>query len=202
MIISKTLLAAALAVALVAPAQAEGWFVRAGIHTVNPRSDNGSLAGGTLEADIDSDTRPTLAFGRFLDEHWALELLAAAPFTHEVELNGATALEFDHLPPTLSVQYYFAEGSRVRPFLGAGVNYTWTYGEEETGPLEGTSTKVDNSWGLAAQAGVRFAMNDRWSIVADYRWMDIDNEVRVDGVNVGEVHVDPSVYGVYVDYRF
>lgn len=187
---------------LATPAQADDWFVRAGIHTVNPKSDNGVLAGGALRADIGSDTRPTLAFGRWIDGRWAIELLAAAPFSHEVKLNGSKALDFKHLPPTLSLQYYFAEGSRFRPFVSAGINYTWTYDEDERGPLAGTSVKVDNSWGLAAQVGALWQINDRWSVVADYRWMDIDAEVRVDGARVGEVNVDPKVYGVYLNYGF
>ena len=31
---------------------------------------------------------------------------------------------FKHLPPTLTLQYHFAPGANVRPYVGAGVNYT------------------------------------------------------------------------------
>lgn len=198
---APTLIAAAL-FAIAGHASAADWFVRAGVHTVNPKSDNGTLAGGALQADIGSDTKPTLAFGKWLNDSWAVEVLAAAPFSHEVRLNGAKALDFKHLPPTVSLQYYFAPGAKFRPFVSAGINYTWTYGEDEKGPLAGTKVRIDNSWGLAAQVGFLARVNDSWSIVADARWMDIDADVSVNGSNVGAVHVDPLVYGVYLNYDF
>ena len=37
------------------------WVVRFGAHTVDPKSNNGSLAGGTLAARVSSDTKPTFS---------------------------------------------------------------------------------------------------------------------------------------------
>ncbi|MCB1553391.1 MAG: outer membrane beta-barrel protein [Xanthomonadales bacterium] len=196
------LLAVALAAALPQAAQAEDWFFRAGIHTVNPDSDNGSLARGALDVDIGSDTQPTFVLGRMLDEHWGLELLAALPFQHDVRLNGDKALEFKHLPPTLSVQYYFAPGAKVRPFVGAGLNYTWTFEEDESGALDGTKVSIDNSFGFAGQLGLAVDLSPKWHLVFDARWIDIDADVSVNGDNVGSVQVDPWVYGAYIGYRF
>lgn len=201
--VSKSLSMLALGCTLLSQtAMAEDWFVRVGAHAVDPKSNNGSLAGGALDVDIGSDVRPTLVLGRFLDEHWALELLAAAPFEHEVKLNGDKALDFKHLPPTLSVQYYFGEAGSFRPFVGAGVNYTWTYGEREKGPLAGTRVSIENSWGLAAQVGFSAPLSERWQLIGDVRWIDIDADVKVNGAGVGSVAVDPLVYGFYASYSF
>lgn len=180
----------------------DAWFVRAGLHNVDPKSDNGTLAGGSLEARIGSDIKPTLAIGRFLDDNWAIELLAAAPFEHEVRLNGAKAADFKHLPPTLTVQYYFGEPGGFRPFVGAGLNYTWTYDERETGPIEGTRLKLGNSVGAAAHLGFVTELSDSLHLVGDVRWIDIDASVSVDRNRVGEVAVDPLVYGLYLGWRF
>lgn len=195
----------ALCLGLLAPAGqalADDWFVRLGLHNVDPKSDNGTLAGGALQARIGSDVRPTLAIGRFLDDNWALELLAAAPFEHEVRLNGEKAADFKHLPPTLSVQYYFGQPGGFRPFVGAGINYTWTYDERETGPLAGTRLKLGNSVGAAAQLGFQTELSDSLHLVGDVRWIDIDASVSVDRNRVGEVAVDPLVYGLYLGWRF
>lgn len=195
----------ALALALLAlssPAAADTWFVRAGLHNVDPKSDNGTLAGGTLDVNIGSDIRPTLAIGRFFDDHWALELLAALPFDHEVSLNGERAADFKHLPPTFSLQYYFGEPGGFRPFVGAGVNYTWTYDQRETGPLAGTRLKLGNSWGAAFQLGFQTELSDTLHLVGDVRWVDIDASVSVNSNRVGTVEVDPLVYGLYVGWRF
>ncbi|MET0550854.1 MAG: OmpW family protein, partial [Xanthomonas sp.] len=61
-------LAAALTLcALPALAQSQGdWTVGIGAHQVNPKSDNGTLAGGTLPLRIDSNIRPTVTFEYFV----------------------------------------------------------------------------------------------------------------------------------------
>ena len=181
---------------------ADQWFIRAGLHNVDPKSDNGSLAGGALDARIGSDLKPTLVLGRFLDDNWAIELLASAPFNHDVKLNGAKAADFKHLPPTLSLQYYFGQPGGFRPFVGLGVNYTWTYDEKETGPLSGTRLKLGNSVGPAVQLGLQTELGDSLHLVGDVRWVDIDASVSVNRNRVGEVAVDPLVYGLYLGWRF
>ena len=123
------------------------------------------------------------------------------PFQHDVRLNGAQAVSFKHLPPTLSLQYHFGEEA-LRPFLGAGVNYTWTYGQKSSGPLAGTEVSIGNSWGLALHGGIDYQINDRWYLGADLRWIDIDADVRVNADEVGSVQVDPLSYGAYFGWKF
>ncbi len=195
---------AAIACTAAAPvhAAAGDWFFRVGAHNVDPTSDNGTLAGGALAVDIGNNVRPTLVLGHMLTDHWAVELLAALPFEHDIDLNGTHAGSFKHLPPTLSFDYYFRPDATVSPFLGAGLNYTLTFSESEAGPLDGTELKIGNSFGLAVHAGLAFRIADRWDLVGDVRWIDIDADVSVDGAHVGSVSVDPLVYGLYASYRF
>ena len=183
-------------------AQADDWFVRVGAHTVDPKSDNGSLAGGALEADVGNDWRPTVTAEYFLSPNWGIEVLAALPFKHEIELNGVKAGETKHLPPTFSVQYYFNPEGKVSPFVGAGLNYTLTFSEKEKGPLVGTNIDIGNSFGLAAQAGLRFQVSEDWDMTVDARWMDIDADVKVNGNDLGTANVDPMVYSVMFGKRF
>ena len=64
----KSLLLPALAIALSAAslpalAQSKGdWTLGLGVHQVNPKSDNGALANGTLPVDVGSDVKPTITF--------------------------------------------------------------------------------------------------------------------------------------------
>ncbi|MCK9488012.1 MAG: outer membrane beta-barrel protein [Xanthomonadales bacterium] len=182
--------------------QAGDWLLRLGVHMVDPKSDNGSLAGGALAADVDSNARPTLMIERMLTNQLGIELIAAVPFRHDIALNGAHAGSTKHLPPTLSLQWHFNPTGTVQPYLGGGVNYTWFDGEKSAGPIEGTTLKLGNSWGLAAHAGIDFRIDERWFAGFDVRWIDIDTEVKVDGANVGSVQIDPIVYGAYVGIRF
>lgn len=201
-----SLLALALGAALLAPAAhaagAGDWEFKFGVHVVDPKSDNGSLAGGALKADVSSEARPTFNLGYYLTENLQVDLLAAVPFQHDVKLNGVKAARFTHLPPTLSLQYHFAPNETFDPFVAIGLNYTWTYGEHTTGPLAGTSLKLDNSFGPALQGGFTYRLDDHWKIGADVRWMNIDAKAKVDGASVGTVHVDPIAYGAFLVYRF
>lgn len=70
------------------------------------------------------------------------------------------------------------------------------------GPLAGASLKVDNSYGLAAHAGVDFRLGERWLATADLYWIDIQPDVKVNGGKVGTVKIDPLVYGLSLGYRF
>lgn len=183
-------------------ALAQDFIFKVGAHQVSPRSDNGSLANGTLQADVSGDWRPTFTLEYFLGENWGVELLAATPFKHEVRLNGVRAAEVSHLPPTLSLKYHFNRNSRISPFVGIGLNYTAFFDVHESGPLAGTQLSLGKSWGAAAQAGVDFAINDKWLFAVDLRWMDIDTEARVNGAKVGTVNIDPLAYGIALGYRF
>jgi outer membrane protein len=204
----KTLLVAALGAVLgfsATTASASGgagsWDLKFGLGYVNPKSDNGTLA-GTLRAEVNSDVKPTIGFGYWFSDNVQLDVLGAIPFSHDVRLNGVEAASLKHLPPTVSLQYHFAPGGSFCPFVGVGVNYTYIYDEETRGPLAGTRLKLDNSFGLAAQVGAEFKVNDRWAVAADVRWIDIDSDASVNGADVGTVNVDPIVVGAYLVYSF
>lgn len=185
-------------------AYASDWFVRGGLTNVNPDSDNGTLAGGTLDTSISSNTQLGLTFGYHINPNVAIEVLAATPFSHDVSLNGAEAGSFKHLPPTVSLQYYFNADGTVSPFIGAGLNYTWTFSEDTKagGPISGADLSIGNSFGFAGQLGLRFAASKDWDVVVDARYIDISADVSVNGTKVGEASVDPMVYSIMVGKRF
>lgn len=200
-----TPLALALALGFSAPAlaqQAGDWTVSVGAHVVAPKSDNGSLAGGALAADVGDDWRPTITAEYFFSPNLGLEVLASLPFEHDIELNGVKAGSTKHLPPTFTLQYHFRNDSIVTPFVGAGVNYTRFFDEKTTGPIAGTDLSLKPSWGLAAHAGVDFAIGEGKWLRVDARYMDIDTTVKVDGVRVGTVNIDPMVYGAAFVWAF
>lgn len=193
-------LAAALALAgLAMPAfaqEAGTWTVGIGAHQVNPKSDNGSLVGGTLDVEVGSNVRPTITAEYFIRDNLGIEVLASWPFEHDIDINGLGNVgSTKHLPPTISIQYHFGEG-KVRPFLGAGVNYTYFFSEDTTGALAGNDLELDSSFGLAAHAGLDFKVGDKGSVRVDARWIDIDTDVKLNGTGIGTVNIDPLVYGV------
>jgi len=204
-LLSPTLLAVAAACfALPAAAQSAGdWTLAIGAHQVDPKSDNGALAGGTLPLDIDSSLRPTIAFEYFIRDGLGLEVLAAAPFSHDIGIDGMGRVgNAKHLPPTVSLQYHFNRDGGVRPLLGVGVNYTTFFSEGTSGELAGAELELGDSWGLAAHAGIDFDVGERGAIRLDVRWMDIESNVRVDGAKLGKADIDPLVYGAAYVLKF
>lgn len=205
----KTLITSALALALGAaamPALAQSagdWTLGVGVHAVDPKSDNGSLVDGALKVDVDSDVKPTLTFEYFVRDNLGIEVIAAWPFEHDIAIDGlGTVGSTKQLPPTVSLQYHFNSKGKVSPFIGAGVNYTTFFSEDTRGALEGTKLKLDDSWGLAAHAGIDFAVGERSAIRVDARWIDIDTDVKLDGADIGTVNIDPIVYGAAYVMKF
>ncbi len=211
------LLAPALLAASIAQAhQAGDIIVRAGAITVDPREDSGAVeAGGAAlagtGATLDSDTQLGLNFAYMLTDKLGVELLAATPFSHDVGVTGVINKlgSIKHLPPTLSLVYYpMDSGAAFQPYVGAGINYTWFFDEDLGSAAEGAGFdgfSLENSWGLAAQLGADYMLDDRWMVNAQVRYIDIDTtgKTSLNGAPVRvDVDVDPWVYMIGLGYKF
>lgn len=174
------------------------WKVRGGVTNVDPKSDNHSIV------NVDNAYSATFNATYMVSERFGVELLAAFPYTHDVNLNagGGRAAEFKHLPPTLSAQYYLPLTERVRMYAGIGVNYTFVYDEKTTGDLAGSDLDLDDSVGVALQLGADIDINQKWFVNLDARYIDIEADATLDGVDIGTVEVDPWLFGINVGYRF
>ena len=184
-------------------------LVRAGIAHVAPDADSDPVPGfgAAAKVDVDSASSLGLTLAYMATDNIGVGLLAAWPFKHDIEGAGSIAgagkvAETKHLPPTVTLQWHFAPQSNVRPFLGAGVNYTNFFSEETTGALAGTSLKLDDSWGLAAEAGVDVDINDRWFVSGQVWYLDIDTTATVNGVASFDVDIDPWVFMIGLGTKF
>lgn len=170
-------------------AQSQGdWTVGIGATYVHPKSDNGDLVGS--ESHVSVDTRLSITGEYFIRDNIGIELLASIPFHHDVDIEGVGyAGKVKHLPPTLSLNYHVETQSAFSPYFGIGVNYTYFFDEDS--PLG--DLNVDNSWGVAVQAGVDYAISDAAALRANIRWIDIDSDVKLNGSKIGSVDIDPWV---------
>ena len=210
-------------------------LVRAGVVTVAPDESSDGIAIPALSndkmpgtrAEVNNDTQLGLTATYMLSSMWGVELLAATPFKHDITANlgggvKVKAGDTKHLPPTLSVVWYpFGSSGIVKPYVGAGLNYTAFFSEGVDGEIEALAgelagvggpipmkLKLEDSWGLAAQLGVDIALNERWHLNASVRWIDIETEAsfRASGIgrviSVDNVDIDPWVYQINIGYRF
>ncbi len=173
------------------------WLFRIGGSVVDPKSNNGDVV------DVDDDSSITFTLSYMMTENWAIDVLAAWPFEHAINLKDGTRVgKTKHLPPTVSLQYHFLPSADFQPYVGLGVNYTNFFDEETTGDLEGVDLSLDDSWGLAAQVGFDWMLGDKWFFNLDARWIDIETDASLDGRFLEKVEIDPIVYGAHVGFRF
>ncbi|MBE0481938.1 MAG: outer membrane beta-barrel protein [Bacterioplanes sp.] len=195
----KTLLAASVAMIAVPTMAYEAGdiMVKAGVINVNPKDDNLNLGGGT-KVQVEDDTQLGLTLTYMVTPHIGVEVLAATPFKHSATIDGDRIGTTQHLPPTVSVQYYplSASGSEWQPYVGLGVNHTFFY--DEKGALD-TLKGLDRSWGLAYSAGLNYHIDDNWMANVAVWKVDIDAELRAVGK---DVEIDPLVIMVGAGYKF
>jgi outer membrane protein OmpA-like peptidoglycan-associated protein len=194
------LLAAGVLAASTASAAQQPWIVKGGLGYLMPKSSVGTVDFGTGKLDVEVDDGWGFVFsvGYMFDEHWALEVLASSPFSHDITIKGAGEAETDLLPPTVSALYYFNPGGRTRPYLGAGINFTEFFNED---PDE---LHLGGSVGPAAAAGLDFMFTRHWFATLDLRWIYVDTEVKADGSqkDYGHLQLNPLLASVMVGYRF
>ena len=76
------------------------------------------------------------------------------------------------------------------------------FGTDTKGALKGSDIDLGSSWGVAAHAGLDFAVTDKSAVRVDVRWADIDSKVKLDGAKIGTANIDPMVYGVAYVLKF
>lgn len=186
--------------------QAKDMMVRMRAINIMPdESGTPTVVGGTVQ--INSESVPEIDFSYFFTENLAIELIAATA-THKVKTyNSASNTNHDLgdvslLPPTLLFQYHHQFG-KIKPYIGAGLNYTFFYGADP-GSHKGIS--YDNSFGWAAQIGADIDLGNNVYLNLDLKRIAISTDVRVDlysGSSItADVDINPFVAGLGIGHRF
>ncbi len=217
----KILALAVSTVILVAPMAASAYekgdlLLKFGAASVNPKSTSDDIVqipGQPVSAN--DNVQVGLSGTYMLSSKLGIEVLAATPFNHDIEakggtLAGASVGTIKHLPPTVSAQYYFMGSSnKFKPYVGAGINYTIFFSEETGSDIEGlgyNDLKLDNSFGLAAQVGFDYQINQKWLLNASAMYADINTKATLSGDGVDNLEVnydlDPMVYRINAVYKF
>jgi len=189
--------------------QAGDWILRAGSITVDPTNSFSEVADGAFELRAGSDTQLGVSITYMAMDQLGLEVQAATPFSHPVNARGAGKIaRVKHLPPTVTANYYPFGGTTrdLQPFIGAGINHTvfWSeklndLGEAATGA---TQLNAGSSWGLAAQAGLDYRLNEQFGVGLSVYYIDIESRLKLDGNRIGKIKIDPWVYRLQLSYRF
>ena len=202
---ASALAALATVAAMIAPAAAVAadtgpWLVRA--RALHLDSANKDTTG--LNLSVNNKTFIEVDFSYFFSPNWAAELVLTVPQKHTLKSNGATIGTLKHLPPTLLGQYHFGGLGALRPYVGAGINFT-NFSDVKFEPAVVAALRPNvkrTSVGLALQAGFDYELGGGWLVNVDVKKVKLDTDVTSGGTKVGTFTIDPVLFSVGVGYRF
>ncbi|RRO12490.1 OmpW/AlkL family protein [Flavobacteriaceae bacterium 14752] len=171
------------------------------------------------DAQISTAFVPELDFTYFFTKNFAAELILATA-EHDVKtvasdisaIGGPTSTDIDLgsvwlLPPTLTAQYHLHVNDVFKPYIGAGINYTLFYSEDEGPVVKGID--YDSAVGFALQGGFDLMISERFFINIDYKKLFLNTDVTVDASNLADgleipadVDIDPDIFGFGVGMKF
>ncbi|HEX7907624.1 MAG TPA: OmpW family outer membrane protein [Paraburkholderia sp.] len=126
-------------------------------------------------------------------------------------------------PPILFLKYYFGGAqTKLRPFVGAGVSYTWFSHTELNsnfsgalqqfaGPGSKVTTSLSSSWNPAFNAGVSYNITRNWYATASVTYLPLKTNATVNAIaangqtvltNRTHITANPWITFVGIGYRF
>lgn len=195
-VIAAAVLGMLVAGSAVAQTKAEGpWQVR--VRAVHLNSDNGDSTG--LGLSINNKWIPEVDISYFFTPNIAAELILTYPQKHDLRAGGAQIGTLRHLPPTLLAQYHFNPNGPIRPYVGAGINYT----RFSSVHLPAGVSIDRHSFGGALQLGVDIPLPYKGlSLNLDLKKVWIGTDVKLAGSKIGSFDVDPVLFGIGLGWRF
>jgi len=189
-------------------------LVRARAIVVAPNESSGAVSGiPGSKVGVGDSVMPEVDFTYMATNHIGAELILATT-KHSVSGRGTISGLGDVantwvLPPTLTLQYHFAPDGKVRPYLGAGINYSIFYSGKATPSLNAalgpTKVKLGDSVGYALQAGVDVPVSKKVFVNFDVKYIDMKTTARLTSgatLRTARVKIDPIVAGMGIGFRF
>jgi outer membrane protein len=201
--ISKLALGLLAALSFNAIAQENPWMVR--VRATDLNWENGqstaTINASGLNVNAKDKTIPELDITYFFTKNIAAELVLSYPQRVEVKAGQASLGTVTALPPTLLAQYHFTQFGPLKPYVGAGLNYT-RFGSRELNNGSTFYSVEKSSIGYAAQIGADYMLTKNWGINLDVKYIQIKTDVLSAGVSAGTLDLSPIATSVGVTYKF
>ena len=159
------------------------------------------------DASLGNATTLLFTYERALAPRLGVEFVLGLP--PKITARGAVTVPFlgevlsaRNVAPTVLLNYHFGEpGAALRPYVGAGINYT-RFTDAKT-PY-GWKVSLSDSWGLAVQAGVDYALGSQWGLFASVGAAQVKSDLVAVGAAVLRTTIDfrPVTIAAGVAYRF
>jgi outer membrane protein len=199
---------------------------RIGLYSVFYHVSAGDLSGPYVPAgaNIDAKNLETLYLGyvRRLSAHFDVELTAGYPPLQKtvgkgpaelgsVPYNGQVIATARWIAPTALLEYKFlSENSKLRPYIGVGVNYTTFYDRDSTpagNAASGGPTKLSltSSVGPAGTVGLAYNISGNWNLYGSYSISRVNTHLVADTggvIRTTDIKFGPQVAVIAVGYSF
>jgi outer membrane protein len=153
-----------------------------------------------LNVGVNNAIVPELDLTYMIRDYLGVELILGTS-RHQLTSSLGNLGGVNVLPPTLLLQYHFNHQGRIRPYLGAGVNYTYFYNNGLN--VGGQPISITNhSFGPALQAGVDVQVTKSLFVNADIKKIWMRTDASLGGAALGRLDIDPVVVGLGVGIRF
>ncbi len=200
--ISKLALGLLAALSFNAIAQENPWMVR--VRATNLNWDNGQTATvQSANVHAKNQTIPEVDISYFFNKNIAAELVLTYPQRVDVRSHSTSLGTVTALPPTLLAQYHFTQFGPLKPYVGAGVNYT-RFGSRDLNSGSTFYSVEKSSIGYAAQIGADYMLTKNWGVNLDVKYLQIETDVIVNssGASAGTLKLSPIATSVGVTYKF
>ena len=206
----KSLVVAMAAVASLAPiasqAQSSGenpWMVR--VRATDLIWQNGQSGAVVQGANVKAANKviPEFDVSYFFTKNIAAELVLTYPQTININYtaNQTNLGSIKALPPSLLLQYHFTDLGALKPYVGAGVNYTIFSNRNNLG--NGAYSVDSSSVGAVGQVGADYMLDKNWGLNIDVKYATMSTNVTTAaGVNGGKLTLNPWMPSVGVAYKF
>ena len=192
-------------------AQAQESTVKLGVirYTTKEKTNGVTGVGIPPGADASAGDADTLLFTYeySFTPSLGVEFVLGVPPKIKADASGSVAflgevLTARNVAPTLLLNYHFMDpGSRVRPYVGLGVNYTRFVRIRTPYAWD---VQMSDSLGWAAQVGVDVAMDKRWGLFASIGAAKVRSKLVATGATVLQSTIDfkPITYAFGASMRF
>jgi outer membrane protein len=224
--IKHSFIAATILVSVVCPVSAQlsapYWTADIGFVDLTPDDKSGEISGPGLPpgngVSVSSASSIVGSIAYVYSNNISFQVYIAPPIGFEVNAAGSLQgvgqlAHVDALLPTVLVNYTFEPiFDSVKTFVGLGLNYSTFFSEMPTPILNGalggeTHITLEDSLGLAFQAGLGIDLSDKWYLNVGYIWIDVDTTAQLTTAAIGtvrnvDVDIDPSGGYMRLGYRF
>lgn len=214
---SKFILIGVIAIAGNAAAQTSGtWSGKVGYNHFFPQVKSGDITGvPNGKVDVGNGGALFASAAYMLNEHVSAELAFGVPPKLDIKGKGSIAAagkiaDAKVWSPILMLQYRVgAPEATFRPYIGVGATYT-RYSDVTTTPVLSmltnpggqTSASIDHAWGVVAQLGATYNLNDRWFVDGSVVPMRVKTTARLSTGQSVDVSVNPVLVNIALGYRF